>query len=48
MISDGLWRRFFGADPRVLGRKLRVDNDVYTVVGVMPAGLARSSIITWP
>ncbi|HEV8145245.1 MAG TPA: ABC transporter permease [Bryobacteraceae bacterium] len=36
VISDGLWRRAFGGDPKVLGRKLRADNDVYVVVGVMP------------
>ncbi len=34
VLSDGLWRRSFGADPNILGRKLRVDNDVYVVVGV--------------
>lgn len=38
VISDGLWRREFGADPRVLGKVLRLDNDPYQVVGVMPAG----------
>jgi predicted permease len=36
VISDGLWRRVFGADPNVLGRKIRADNDLYTIVGVMP------------
>jgi predicted permease len=36
VISDGLWKRDFGADPRILGRTLRLDNDVYFVVGVMP------------
>jgi putative ABC transport system permease protein len=36
VISDGLWRRLFGADPNVLGRKIRADNDMYTIVGVMP------------
>ena len=36
VISDGLWRRLFGADPDVLGRKIRADNDIYTIVGVMP------------
>jgi putative ABC transport system permease protein len=38
VISDGLWRRVFGADPNVLGRKIRADNDLYTIVGVMPPG----------
>jgi predicted permease len=36
VISDGLWRRAYGADPRVLGKTLRLDNDMYTVVGVAP------------
>jgi len=36
VISDGLWRRQFGADPHVLGRRVLVDEDGYTIVGVMP------------
>src|SRR6185369_4117038 len=36
--SDGLWRRNYGADPNVIGRTLRVDNDPYTIIGVMPPG----------
>ena len=38
VLSDGLWRREFGADPRILGKVLRLDNDEYHVVGVMPRG----------
>ena len=38
VISDGLWRREFGADPHILGKALLLDNDVYHVVGVMPRG----------
>jgi putative ABC transport system permease protein len=38
VLSHDLWRRRFGADPRVLGRALRMDGAAYTVVGVMPAG----------
>src|SRR5271170_8049203 len=38
VISDGLWRREFGADPQMVGKALRLDNDVYYVVGVMPRG----------
>ena len=35
VISDALWRRSYGADPGVLGRGLRLDNDLYTIVGVL-------------
>ena len=38
VISDGLWKRAFGADPHILGKSLREDNDEYHVVGVMPPG----------
>jgi len=38
VISDALWRRRFGASPDAIGRKLRVDNDWYSVVGVLPPG----------
>jgi predicted permease len=36
VLSDGLWKRAFGGDPQILGRSLRLDNDAYRVVGVMP------------
>ena len=38
VISDALWRREFGADPKVLGRTIRLDNDPCTIVGVLPPG----------
>jgi len=38
LLSDGLWRRKFGADPAIIGRTIRLDTKPYTVVGVMPAG----------
>ena len=37
VISDGLWKRALGADPHIVGKTLRVDNDPALVVGVMPA-----------
>jgi putative ABC transport system permease protein len=36
VISDQLWHRRFGASPKAIGHKLRIDNDWYTVVGVLP------------
>ncbi len=38
VISDALWKRRFGGAPGAIGRKLRIDADWYTVVGVMPPG----------
>jgi putative ABC transport system permease protein len=38
VLSDGLWRREFAADPHVLGKAVLLDNDEYHVVGVMPRG----------
>jgi len=37
VISDGLWKGAFGGDPQILGKSLRLDNDLYQVIGVMPA-----------
>jgi putative ABC transport system permease protein len=36
LLSDRLWRRRFGADKGILGRSVKLDNDLYTVIGVMP------------
>ena len=38
MISDRLWRTRYGADPSVIGRPLLLNDEPYTVVGVMPPG----------
>src|SRR5271156_710961 len=38
VLSDGFWRREFGADPNILGKSLRLDGDLYKVIGVMPPG----------
>ena len=36
VLSDGLWRRRFGADPSVVGKVLTLDGKAVTVVGVAP------------
>jgi hypothetical protein len=38
ILSDGLWKRRFGAQRDVLGRSIVLDKNEYTVVGVMPPG----------
>jgi putative ABC transport system permease protein len=38
ILSQGLWRRRFGADPNAVGRTLRVRGQTMSVIGVMPAG----------
>lgn len=36
VISDGLWKRLYGGDRNILGRKVYADTDLYTIIGVMP------------
>ena len=43
ILSDGFWRRRFGADPNVLGKSLRLDNAEYTVIGILPANFVYPS-----
>ncbi len=38
VISDGLWKRAFGSNPHILDKSVRLDNDLYQIIGVMPAG----------
>ncbi|HEU0176620.1 MAG TPA: ABC transporter permease [Blastocatellia bacterium] len=38
-LSEGLWRKHFGADPNIVGRVVKLDEAPYTVIGVMPARL---------
>ena len=37
LLSYSLWQSYFGADPKVAGKKLLLDGVPYTVTGVMPA-----------
>ena len=38
ILSDGLWRRRYGADPHLVGRAVRLNGRPTTIVGVMPPG----------
>jgi len=35
-LREDLWKRRFGADPKVLGRQVKINGDDYTVIAVMP------------
>ena len=37
VISHGLWQRRFGGDNAVLGQKVSLDDEPFTIIGVMPA-----------
>jgi putative ABC transport system permease protein len=38
ILSHGLWRRRFGGDSTIVGRQIKLDGSLYTVIGIMPAG----------
>jgi putative ABC transport system permease protein len=38
LISAGLWKRAFGSDPQIVNKSIRLDTDLYRVIGVMPPG----------
>jgi putative ABC transport system permease protein len=42
ILSNELWARSFGRDPKVIGRKVQLNSTPYTVVGVMPRGFLDS------
>ena len=38
VLSEGLWRTRFGANPNILGTSITLDQRSFTIVGIMPAG----------
>ncbi len=45
ILSDGVWKRVFDADPRVLGRQVIVDSIPRTVIGVAPPDFGMAGTI---
>jgi putative ABC transport system permease protein len=39
VISDGLWRRRYGADPALVGRAILINGESHQVVGIAPSSL---------
>jgi len=50
MLGHRLWQSRYGGDPSVIGRSISLDNQRYTVVGVLPPGipLMRSADLWMP
>jgi len=45
ILGHRLWQSRFGGDPGVIGRSITLDNQRYTVVGILPAGF---QLLRWP
>jgi putative ABC transport system permease protein len=37
VISERVWRQYLGADPAIIGQRLRLGDRIYTVAGMLPA-----------
>lgn len=46
VLSQSLWRRRFDGNPGVIGQTLRLDAQLYTIIGVMPASFEFPSSTT--
>jgi hypothetical protein len=44
LLSHSFWRRRFASDPNVVGRKLTLNNQPVTVIGVLPASFDFASV----
>jgi predicted permease len=47
VISYGLWVRRYGLDPRIASRRLIVEGQGYSIVGVMPKAFTSAAIDVW-
>jgi predicted permease len=48
VISDGLWRRQFAADPHIIGQTVALNRRDVVIIGVAPAGFRGLSLDTTP
>ena len=47
LLNESLWKRRFGGDPGVIGRALTLNNEAYTVVGVLPSSVRLPAFGKW-
>lgn len=51
VLTDGLWRRRYSADPSIVGQTIQMNGESYDVIGVMPATFIypdRENAFFWP
>jgi predicted permease len=48
VLSDGLWRSRFNADPRVVGMTVDVNKHPFTIIGVAPRTFNGTEVFLWP
>ncbi len=39
VLGNGVWKKFYHADPSIIGRTVPINGDPYTVIGVLPAAI---------
>ncbi len=47
LLNEALWRSRFGSDPHIVGKNVRLDDDTFTVVGVLSANLRYPTADVW-
>ena len=47
VISDALWRSRYGADPKLIGRPVRLDGKPYTIIGVTSPAFRFENTEAW-
>ncbi len=48
VLSDAAWRRVFDGDANVVGRKLTLDGEPFTAIGVAPPSFHGTERFSWP
>lgn len=48
VLANGMWQLRFGGDPKLVGQTLRINNVVFTVIGIAPPGFKGVNAVFGP
>ncbi len=48
VLSDDLWRRQFGSDPRVIGQTVQLNHQPFNIIAVAPRDFRGTDVFFWP